>query len=449
MRKIIINKSLRLIILIALYALLLNTSQNSYASIFFINTKDEIESGYKQQKLFKSLDENEKLIRIEKIGNKLSKVSRKRNGIDYIFNLISYENAYSGFAGFIYVGEPFYDMVTDDDELAFIIAHEMAHSDNRDTANSIEQMFAERFKDNTNISVSEEMLSVYFFNRIQEYRADSHAVLYLYLAGYDPNAGIRVMNKFQKKYGLYSPGQEKVAGHPSHLNRKRNIESFIKEMKYIEKFYYEDALSYLKNKDYNNAVVLFTNYLGLFYNSNEAYFNRALAYYFESLEQNYDNELFWDYEYNFDPDFNVSLSEKKNKVSLLKSRNDLERAITFADNKEEIYLLLGVLNAELGNYDNSLEYLNKSIKYEKYNCASVVNIGLIYYKKGGSNKALNHLKKSTTDCPDNSVLHFNLAQMVFLKGDKNKAKEYFKKVIKLNNNKMLVDISKKRIQTIK
>jgi len=133
MKNIIINNHLRLIILIALYALLLNISQNSYASIFFINIKDEIGSGYKQQKLFKSLDKKEKLIRIEKIGNKLSKVSRKRNGIDYIFNLISDENAYSGFAGFIYVGEPFYDMVTDDDELAFIIAHEMAHSDNRDT----------------------------------------------------------------------------------------------------------------------------------------------------------------------------------------------------------------------------------------------------------------------------------------------------------------------------
>jgi len=258
------------------------------------------------------------------------------------------------------------------------------------------------------------------------------------------------MNKFQKKYGLYPPGQEKVAGHPSHLNRKRNIESFITEMKYIEKFYYEDALSYLKNKDYNNALVFFSNYLGLFYNSSEAYFNRGLAYLFDSLDQNDINELFWDYQIKFDPDVSISLSEKKDKVSLLKSKNDLEKAITFSNNNlDEFYILLGIINAELGNYDDSLKYLNHSIKTEKYNCASVVNIGLIYYKKGDSNKALNHLKKSTADCPSNSVLHFNLAQMVFLKGDKNKAKEYFKKVIKLNNNKMLVDISKKRIQTIK
>ena len=437
-----------ILISFVLITLCTSLSEDISASIFFINIKDEIGSGYKQQKLFKSLDKKEKLMRIEKIGNKLSKVSRKRNGIDYIFNLISDENAYSGFAGFIYVGEPFYDMVTDDDELAFIIAHEMAHSDNRDTADSIEQMFAQRFKDDTNISISEEMLSGYFFNRIQEYRADSHAVLYLYLAGYDPNAGIRVMDKFQKKHGLYPPGLEKVAGHPSYVNRKRNIESFIKEMNYIKKFYYEDALSYLKNKDYNNALVFFSNYLGLFYNSSEAYFNRGLAYLFDSLDQNDINELFWDYQIKFDPDVSISLSEKKNKVSLLKSRNDLEKAITFADNKEEIYLLLGVLNAELGDYDNSLEYLNKSIKYEKYNCASVVNIGLIYYKKGDSNKALNHLKKSTADCPDNSVLHFNLAQMIFIEGDKKQSKDYFNKVIKLNINKMLVDISKKRIQTI-
>jgi len=215
------------------------------------------------------------------------------------------------------------------------------------------------------------------------------------------------------------PGLEKVAGHPSYLNRKRNIESFIKEMKYIQKFYYEDALIYLKNKDYNNAVVLFTKYLGLFYNSSDAYFNRALAYFFQTIHHANENDLFWDYEYKFDTEFTINLSEKKDKVSLLKSRNDLEKAITLADkNIDEMYILLGVLNAELGDYDDSLKYLNKSLKTENYNCAAITNIGLIYYKKGDSEKAINQLRNSASDCPGNSVLHFDLAQMVFLKVEK-------------------------------
>lgn len=77
----------KIIISFVLITLCTSLSKDISASIFFINIKDEIGSGYKQQKLFKSLDNKEKLIRIEKIGNKLSKVSRKRNGIDYIFNL--------------------------------------------------------------------------------------------------------------------------------------------------------------------------------------------------------------------------------------------------------------------------------------------------------------------------------------------------------------------------
>ncbi|MBI4229126.1 MAG: M48 family metalloprotease, partial [Deltaproteobacteria bacterium] len=203
---------------IALFLAFIPSYNECMASLFFINNKDEIEEGYKQQALFERSSDPVKMLKIQQVGERLAKVSRKRKGIEYIFSLIKPENAFSGFAGFIYVGEPLYNLVNSDDELAFIIAHEMAHSDNRDTADSIEQNIAERYEgqEETKISISEDMLKGFFFNRIQEYRADSQATLYLYLAGYDPEAGIRVMDKFQKKYGLYPPGMEKVKGHPSH-----------------------------------------------------------------------------------------------------------------------------------------------------------------------------------------------------------------------------------------
>src|SRR3990170_8292272 len=255
------------------------------AALFFIDDKDEIEAGYRQDSLFKKSEDVQKLIKIQEIGNRLANISRKRQGIDYVFSLIMEENAFSNFAGFIYIGEPIYELLNSEDELAFVIAHEMAHSDNRDTADSIEQGIAERYKDKeeTKITISEEMLKGYFFNRIQEYRADSQAILYLYLAGFDPNAGIMVMDKFQKKYGLYPPGMEKVAGHPSHLNRKRNIEAFLKELKYVEKFYFRDGEKYLNDENYDEAIMSFTKYLAFFYNSSDGYFKRGKAYYLKAL----------------------------------------------------------------------------------------------------------------------------------------------------------------------
>ena len=407
------------------------------ASLFFIDDKDEIEAGYRQDSLFKKSEDVQKLIKIQEIGNRLANISRKRQGIDYVFSLIKEENAFSNFAGFIYIGEPIYELLNSEDELAFVIAHEMAHSDNRDTADSIEQGIAERYKDKeeTKITISEEMLRGYFFDRIQEYRADSQAILYLYLAGYDPKTGIIVMEKFQKKYGLYPPGLEKVSDHPSYVSRKRNMEAFLKELQYVEKFYFRDGEGYLEKKNYEEAIRSFSNYLAFFYTSYNGYFKRGYAYYLQAVGGVARDEFIWDDRIDFTGKFGVKGTERTDKLLLLKAKNDWEQAKSLNPQKAEVYNYLGIVDAELGEKEKALENLESAMQKDSKFCAPYNNLGVVYLREGKLEEAKKYLTISFANCSENLPLNFNLGQLYKIKGEKEKARKYFEKVIDLDNNK--------------
>ena len=408
-------KSIKLVykyFFVVLLLILMFSITESYASLFFINTKDEVQEGYKQYEMFDTIDDQQKLSRIQTIGDRLSIYSKKRNGIDYIFSLITEENAFSGFAGFIYVGEPVYNLAGSNDELAFIIAHEMAHSDNRDTADSIEQIYAEKYKDKeeTKISISDEMLKGYFFNRIQEYRADSQAVLYLYVAGYDPEAGIRVMDKFQKRYGAYPPGTEKVAGHPSYTSRKRNLEAFIKEMKYVENFYYKDGEKYLNQKKYDDAIKTFTEYLGFFYNSSGGYEKRGYAYYLKAVGNNSNSKYIWADGRN-SKEIKTNSNNGLDKINLNKALKDFKKASTIDTNNPEIYNFIGLIAAQLGQNDGAANYLNIAIGLNSNNCSAINNLAVLYALQSKFDEANKLFKNAKTNCPDSKEMDLNMKQI--------------------------------------
>lgn len=398
--------------IVLLILLIILPIEKAYASLFFINTKDEIQEGYKQNAAFTKINNQEMLSRIQKIGDKLAENSRKRNGMDYIFSIIKDENAFSGFAGFIYVGQPLYNLVSTDDELAFIIAHEMAHSDNRDTADSIEQIYAEKYKseEDTKVSISDAMLKGYFFNRIQEYRADSQAVLYLYLAGYDPEAGLRVMNKFQQKFGPYPPGTEEVAGHPSYTNRKRNIEAFIKEMKYVENFYIRDGDKFMAQQNYFDAIKSYTEYLGFFYNSSLAYSKRGYAYYLKAVGQNSNSKYAWSDGRN--PKEIKTKSGNLDTVNLYNALKDFQKAGTIDTTNSELYNFMGLISAQLGEYNVALDYLKKAIELKPDNCSAKNNLAVLYALQSKYNNAKELLNNISKVCVDQQNIDYNMTQII-------------------------------------
>jgi len=369
------------------------------------------------------------LSRVLSISEKLSQVSRKRKGIGYNFSLLKDVNAYSGYAGFIYVGLPFLELFNDD-ELAFIIAHEMAHADNRDTANSIEKEASKKFKDqDKKISITDELLVGYHYDRIQEYRADSQAVLYMYLAGYNVNAAITVMEKFQSSFGAYSPGMEKVSDHPSNISRKRNIESFIKELNYVNKYILNDANLALESGMYDDAIKFYSNYLTFFYNSYVGYYKRGISYLNKGLNNSESNFL---WATNEDTVYFANKNHKNNP-SLIMSSNDFKTANKLKENDINIINYLAIVNIELGSYLDAEKGLRKAMKINPNSCETLNNLGLLSMKQKKLKQSLEYFEKAITKCSSNPVVNYNLATLYKMSGDNIKSKYYYQASLKYTN----------------
>lgn len=124
----LINKLVSVIVFLLMVFLLVNF--NSFSAERDLN---------KEQKLGKKLSENiekkheviedsQKNSLIRQIGNKLAKVSELK-GMNYHFKILNIEgpNAFSIPGGYIYVTYDLFDYIQSDDELAGILAHEIAH----------------------------------------------------------------------------------------------------------------------------------------------------------------------------------------------------------------------------------------------------------------------------------------------------------------------------------
>lgn len=124
----LINKLVSVIVFLLMAFLLVNF--NSFSAERDLN---------KEQKLGKKLSENiekkheviedsQKNSLIRQIGNKLAKVSELK-GMNYHFKILNIEgpNAFSIPGGYIYVTYDLFDYIQSDDELAGILAHEIAH----------------------------------------------------------------------------------------------------------------------------------------------------------------------------------------------------------------------------------------------------------------------------------------------------------------------------------
>lgn len=129
-------------------------------------------------------------------------------------------NAMSAPGGFVYISSGFVNVLPDEDALAAVLAHEIAHVVRQDGANAVSNAalfsaLSEASMQGASIAVSQttgapelgiltdalstsvegvmEKLLTKGFDRSQEYRADLYAAQLLQRAGYDPAALVRVL----------------------------------------------------------------------------------------------------------------------------------------------------------------------------------------------------------------------------------------------------------------
>ena len=172
---------------------------------------------------------NEQITKIQRHIDEVGFNLLNSNGIEQrtVFNLNTkrIKNAASHTNdGEIVIYRDLYNRLSSVDELAFVLGHEISHS-----VDSYEGIFRGYFS----------YFTQSFSPKKYEYKADKRAVDYMVQAGYNPVAGIIVMNKCfgQNRYDWYST-------HP--LTSRRMMEMY----EYIYKKYPE----YLANNSYKNNL---------------------------------------------------------------------------------------------------------------------------------------------------------------------------------------------------
>ncbi|MDX9977064.1 MAG: M48 family metallopeptidase [Candidatus Cloacimonadales bacterium] len=171
---------------------------------------------------------------VEKVFNKVVKnVSRK--ALNYDCTIVSDEdvNAFAIAGGPIFINTGLLDFTKSEDELAFIICHEIAHNERKHCVKSIQYSVIANQVDPLFGSIVGIAYSIYNkpFNMSHEYEADEYGVYLMQKAGYSKNGAISFferMIELEKKYQ-----KEGVIGVndfiPSHPNAQQRIDA-IKKM---------------------------------------------------------------------------------------------------------------------------------------------------------------------------------------------------------------------------
>ncbi len=150
-----------------------------------------------------SLIEDDRTNKLRLILNKLE-ASIARKEIPYSIFLVEDEviNAWTHAGGFIYITTGLLNYVDSEDELAFVIAHEIGHNENEHCSKAIQRLkTAVGFTgDETSGTFANNLLSSVFssFDQHQELEADLSGLYLAYSAGYDPERSKDFFDKLSK-----------------------------------------------------------------------------------------------------------------------------------------------------------------------------------------------------------------------------------------------------------
>ena len=144
---------------------------------------------------------------VERVGNSLAAHAHRH--LPYSFHLITNRgmmNAFSLPGGGVYVGEGLLDLVTSEDELAFVIGHEIEHVDHYHCA---ERVQIEAQLRHLNLDIVGAILQIPItaweagYNKDEELEADREGIRLAVLAGYSPYGAVSLFDEYAKLHREY------------------------------------------------------------------------------------------------------------------------------------------------------------------------------------------------------------------------------------------------------
>ena len=186
--------------------------------------------------------------RVRTIGTRVAGITGKPE-YEWEFNLIEADTVHNAFClpgGKVAVYTGILELASDDDELATVMAHEIAHAIARHGAERMSQMLlvqlggialdeAMKNKSQKTIEIAQvaygagaTLAYILPYSRTHESEADYLGLVYMAKAGYDPRAAVRFWRKMQREAaGRESP--EFLSTHPSSGTRIEDLERWMPE----------------------------------------------------------------------------------------------------------------------------------------------------------------------------------------------------------------------------
>jgi len=180
---------------------------------YYYSTDKEVQMGrainLQVKKAYKLAKDPLQQKRVEDIGKKIAAVSDRKE-IDYYFQVLEDEevNAVSLPGGYVYVNSGLLDRVSNDDELACVLAHEVGHIVARHSIKKLQAMqgysvlrlLVAVAPGSGEVGTAADVAFTQFllgYSREDELLADQLGARYAKLAGYNPNAMITFLTKLQ------------------------------------------------------------------------------------------------------------------------------------------------------------------------------------------------------------------------------------------------------------
>jgi predicted Zn-dependent protease len=158
---------------------------------------------------------------VNEVGGRVAAHARRK--LAFRFHLIPNGNMINAFAlpgGHIFVGQGLLDQVTSEDELAFVLGHEIEHVDHY---HAVERVQIEAQLKNVNLDIVAAIAQIPMslwqagYSKEQEFEADREGLRVADAAGYSPQGAINLLEPWNKLHSEYVIHRDATTGELSQL----------------------------------------------------------------------------------------------------------------------------------------------------------------------------------------------------------------------------------------
>lgn len=158
---------------------------------------------------------------VNEVGERVAAHSRRK--IAFRFHLIPNASLINAFAlpgGHVFVGQGLLDQMTSEDELAFVLGHEVEHIDHY---HAVERVQIEAQLKNLNLDIVTAIAQIPMslwqvgYSKQQEFEADREGLRIAAAAGYSPQGAINLLERWTKLHSEYVMHSETPAAELSQL----------------------------------------------------------------------------------------------------------------------------------------------------------------------------------------------------------------------------------------